>query len=313
MKCLVTGATGFIGRRLCQQLAAQGHTVVPLSKRGGPLEGGQPSTAVDLARSAPDESVLRGVDVVFHLAGIAHQRAPESDYAALNFRGTLRLARACAASGVNCFVFLSSVKAMGSPPSQAVRGESDCELPTDAYGLSKWQAERALLDEFAGGGMSVVIVRPALVYGAQVKGNLQSLAKAVRRGLPRPPRRGRRSMIALADLVELLCVIAQRPPVGEHTWIACGADAYSTRDIYDLLRRARGKGRGVGWLPHGLWRLAAWLIDRGSGRSPPATYDRLFGTELYSNAAVLRDTAWRPLTRLEDVAVQLDATWNERR
>ncbi|MCB1699167.1 MAG: NAD-dependent epimerase/dehydratase family protein, partial [Halioglobus sp.] len=87
MKCLVSGATGFIGRQLCQQLAASGHVVVALSKCGEPLAGGLPTIAVDLARSAPDDALLQGVDVVFHLAGIAHQRAPESDYNALNCSG----------------------------------------------------------------------------------------------------------------------------------------------------------------------------------------------------------------------------------
>ncbi|CAA0125408.1 N-acetyl-alpha-D-glucosaminyl-diphospho-ditrans, octacis-undecaprenol 4-epimerase [Halioglobus japonicus] len=307
MKCLVSGATGFIGRQLCQQLVAYGHTVVPLSNRGEPLCSGQPTIAVDLARCDPDANLLQGVDVVFHLAGIAHQRAPESEYAALNHTGTLRLARLAAAAGVGCFVFLSSVKAMGAPPSPAIRAESACTPPTDAYGVSKWQAECALREEFAGHSMSVVIVRPALVYGAEVKGNLQSLATGVRWGLPRPPQVGRRSMIALGDLVELLCVIAQSPPAGVHTWIACGAQAYSTQEVYDLLRESQGKGRGIGWLPHRVWQWGAWLLDALARRSRQTTYDKLFGTELYSNAAVIHATAWRPVITLADTMKEVGA------
>ena len=154
--------------------------------------------------------------------------------------------------------------------------------------------------------MAVVIVRPALVYGANAKGNLQLLATAVRWGLPRPPQGGLRSMIALEDLVELLCVIARRPPPsGVHTWIACGIDSYSTQAIYDLLREAHGKGRGIGWLPRWVWRAGAHLLDMAFGRRDESTYDKLFATEQYSNAAVLRDTDWQPRIRLEDVIGQI--------
>ena len=306
MKCLVSGATGFIGRQLCQQLVARGDTVIALSKNGAPLSSGEPTLALDLAVSAPDVELLRGVDVFFHLAGIAHRQERKSSYEELNYQATVRLARLASAAGIRCFIFLSSVKAMGSPNSSAVRAEGACSRPVDAYGLSKWQAEVALQEQFSEDRMAVVIVRPALVYGATVKGNLQRLATAVRWGLPRPPESGTRSMIALEDLVELLNVIAQRPPLsGVHTWIACGVDSYSTRAIYDLLREASGKDRGIGWLPRWVWRVGAWVLDTASGRHEESTYDKLFGTERYSNAAVLRDTEWQPRIRLEDVIGQI--------
>jgi UDP-glucose 4-epimerase len=306
VKCLVSGATGFIGRQLCQQLVARGDTVIALSKYGAPLSSGEPSLALDLAVSDPDDELLRGVDVVFHLAGIAHRQERESAYEELNYLATVRLARLASAAGIRCFIFLSSVKAMGPPASPAVRAESACTQPVDAYGLSKLQAERALQEQFSQDQMAVVIVRPALVYGANAKGNLQMLATAVRWGLPRPPQGGIRSMIALDDLVELLCVIARRPPPsGVHTWIACGIDSYSTRAIYDLLREASGMGRGVGWLPRWVWRAGTQLLDMAFGRHDESTYDKLFATEQYSNAAVLKDTDWQPRIRLEDVIGQI--------
>jgi len=155
--------------------------------------------------------------------------------------------------------------------------------------------------EFSGAPMSIVIVRPAVVYGADVKGNLRQLARAVRWRLPRPPRGGSRSMLALDDLVDLLCLVARQSPSGVHTWIACGDQDYTTQAIYDLLRNALGMGRGVGWLPRGVWRAAAALVDLVGGRRGESTYARLFGAERYSNAAVRAETAWRPRTRLEDV------------
>ena len=301
MKCLVTGASGFVGRRLCQQLAVDGQTVIALSRQGAPLPDGTATLALDLATHEPDAALLRGVDVVYHLAGIAHQQAQESAYQQLNYQATVTLARLAAAAGVKCFVFVSSVKAMGAPDSVQPRREDDCTVPLDPYSLSKWQAECILREEFADSAMSVIILRPALVYGPGAKGNLGRLAAGISLGMPRPPAGGSRSMIAVQDLVSLLCQITDDPAPGVRTWIACGDHPYSTRAIYDLMRAASGKGVGVAWLPHWGWRLGAALLDLLSSGGNESTFDKLFGTELYSNAAVLAHTTWRPSLELEDV------------
>lgn len=305
MKCLVSGATGFIGRHLCQQLRRRGDAVIALSRSGAVLADGTPTLALDLAGEMPARALFEGVEVVYHLAGIAHQKARAEAYRALNELATLQLARQSAAAGVKCFVFLSSVKAMGPAAGDRERTESDCTAPTDPYGWSKWSAENALLAEFAHSSMAVVILRPALVYGPAVKGNLALLARAVRFGLPRPPPWGARSMVALPDLVDLLCLVAARATSGVQTWIVTDGEHYTTRFIYDQLRLAAGKGTAPGWLPRWGWRLAAALLDHGRAAPGESTFDKLFGTELYSNRAVLAATDWRPRTRLQDVATEL--------
>lgn len=308
MNCLVSGATGFIGRQLCLRLRADGHAVSAFSRRGGELGDGLSARPVDLATDQLADDVLRGVDIVFHLAGIAHRGAEATEHEALNHRATLRLARQASAAGVACFLFLSSVKAMGPPRSPGIRAEHDISEPDDAYGLSKWQAEQDLRREFERAPMSVVIIRPALVYGNNARGNLQQLLRGVRWGLPRPPAGGRRSLVALDDLVDLLCTIARSPPEhGVHTWIACGNESYSTRELYDLLRHALDKRRGIGWLPRWVWLAAAGLFDTLTGRPERFSNDRLFGEELYSNEAVRRSTSWQPRVRLEEVVGQVTA------
>mgnify|MGYP001609309534 CR=1 FL=1 len=300
MKCLVSGATGFVGRQLCQRLAARGDTVIACSRTGAPLPDGTPTHGLDLAQNEFDGDLFEGVDVLFHLAGVAHQHAPEAAYRELNYLATIKLARRAAQAGVGCFVFLSSVKAMGRTTSSKPRTEAQCNAPTDAYGASKWQAESDLRMEFSDSGMQVVILRPALVYGERPKGNLELLSRWVRRGLPRPPDGGGRSMVAVDDLVDLLCLLADDPPRGVNTWIVSDGETYSTRRLYDLLRQALGRGRGRAWLPRWAWWLAARALD-GLGRHPAgATYDRLFGFECYSNAAVVRATGWQPRTSLEE-------------
>ena len=214
MKCLVSGATGFIGRELCRQLDANAIPYIGLSGKGGALPNGRASVAVNLSDQSVQRSLFDNVDVVFHLAGIAHQAAPPAMYEAVNHQATVELARVAATAGVKTFIFLSSVKAMGVPANLRERTEGDCSLPRDAYGRSKLQAELDLQAVCANSEMSVIILRPALVYGVGAAGNLELLARAVRLGMPGPPMLGGRSMIALEDLVGLLMTLAQSPSQG---------------------------------------------------------------------------------------------------
>ena len=300
MKTLISGATGFIGSELCRALSGSGTPPIALSRQGAPLADGTATIAIDLSSQELDATLLQGVDVVFHLAGIAHQHAPESAYMQLNHRATLALARASEAAGVKCFIYLSSVKAMGAPTGDAARAEPQGVKPTDAYGLSKWLAEQDLQSNFSNSKMSVVILRPALVYGPGVKGNLLSMRRAVLVGLPRPPEVGGRSMIALQDLIELMLQIAANPPTGVRLWIVCDGHRYSARGVYDLMRVARGKGRGFGGLPLWVWKVAAFVADGMRHRGVNSRFNKLFGTELYSNAAITGELFWRPHLELAD-------------
>jgi UDP-glucose 4-epimerase len=265
------------------------------------LPDGTATIPFDLAARNFDAALLAAVDVVFHLAGIAHQQAAARDYEAVNHQGTLRLAHLAAEAGVGCFVYLSSVKAMGSAAGPAAREEGDVVPPTDPYGVSKWRAECDLRAAFSGAAMAVRILRPALVYGPGVKGNLQNLLRAIRMGLPQPPEEGARSMVALPDLVALMMLAAQADEPGVHTWIACDGEAYSTRRIYQALRRADGKGAGLAWLPRPLWHLAVAVADRLlAGEDSLA--DKLFGYELYRNDLARAALGWEPRLQLEDLA-----------
>lgn len=258
---------------------------------------------MDLSRELPAPELLQSFDAVFHLAGIAHMRAAPEAYERLNYRAAVDLARRCEQSGVSCFVFLSSVRAMGFAAGEAPRAERDTSSPDSAYGLSKWQAECELRSEFAKSEMAVYILRPALVYGAGVGGNLQSLRRAVACGLPRPPEGGSRSMISAQDLVQLMCLLAREPQAGSHTWIVTDGQRYTLDHIYDVMRRSSGKGPGSAWLPGGVWRASVGLVDRLRRGAGQTLQERLFGTDLYDNSAVLAATPWRPRLTLEQVMV----------
>lgn len=298
LSALVTGATGFIGQALCSRLGNEGVRVRPFNRTGGFLPDGTPLTAVDFAEAALDDIHVEGVSTVFHLAGIAHRYHAGQPYDAVNHRASIDLAMRAEAAGVRVFVYLSSVKAMGDAFAGSPRGEEECVLPTESYGLSKWRAEESLRETFRNSPMAVYIVRPALVYGPSARGNLRLMERMVSLGLPRPPERGGRSMVSRDDLVELMLRAARRHEPGVATWIAADGEVYSTRRVYDALRRAANKPPGRGWLPVWGWRVGAACVDAIRPGGEPM-WRKLFATELYSAQRAREAAGWIAQDTLE--------------
>ena len=272
MKCLVTGATGFIGSELCRRLDGHGAVV----ERTG--------------REAPSDDQLSLVGVLFHVAGIAHRAASPADYEAFNHRATLALAERANEAGVGRFVFLSSVNA--GPDAEP-------------YGYWKWRTEEALRDTYAGGAMEVIVIRPALVYGPGARANLQLLIEAVRRGLPTPPPGKARSMIGLPDLCDALCLLLDIDPGRGGVFHATDGQSYDLRRMHRAFCDALGRRPGRDWLPLWVWRLGCGALDLARRRRPGGTFQRLFDGAEYSNEALCRALGWQPRYRLEDLATAM--------
>ena len=269
MKCLVTGATGFIGGALCRLLEERG---VELEQTG---------------REAPADEQLQGTQLVFHAAGIAHRAASPADYEVFNYRATLDLAARAQAAGVSRFVFLSSVNAAPA---------------ADPYGYWKWRTEETLREAYAQTAMAVVTVRPALVYGPGAKANLKRLIAAVRRGLPTPPAGRPRSMIGLPDLCNALYLMLEIDPGHGAVFYATDGESYDLSRIHRAFCEALGREAGRPWLPLWCWRLGCALLDLKAGSPPGETFQRLFGGGEFSNEALCQALAWRPRYVLEDLA-----------
>ncbi|WP_035517404.1 NAD-dependent epimerase/dehydratase family protein, partial [Pseudohaliea rubra] len=220
MECLVTGGTGFVGSALCEALLAQGDSVQQA--------GRDPALALPLDLAAGAVPALPGgIDVAFHLAGLAHRSAPAALHEQVNHRGTVALARAAAAAGVPHFIYLSSVKALGPAPGPAPRAEDSGLPPRDAYGRAKAAAEQDLAVIAADSGMAVTVLRPALVYGPGAGGNLEALRRWVAAGRPAPPAAGARSLVGRGDLVGLLLMVAGQPAAGFRCFNVTDGESYT--------------------------------------------------------------------------------------
>jgi nucleoside-diphosphate-sugar epimerase len=286
----LTGATGFIGRHLLAALPARGYRVRVLLRRPVDLPPGASGAVVgDLTRPQNMAAALSGVDAVVHSAGLAHAMsgAPEDDFRALNTEATRGLAEAAARARVRRFVFLSSVRAQAGTHAPHPLTEADAPAPDDAYGRSKLAAEHAL----AAVGLDWVALRPVLVYGAGVKGNMAALVALARAPWPLPLASlgGRRSLLSVESLAEAVAAVLAAPgPLGRPLLVA-DPDPLTLPAMVAALRAGLGRAPGLLPVPTPLLGLAA----RATGRE--AAFARLSGS-LVARADALAALGWTPPT-----------------
>lgn len=297
MKFAVTGAAGFVGRGLCAHLLAQGHEVVPIVRSSA----GIPNELVIGDIVAPTTATTNA-DVFVHLAARAHvmnddPAGAESAYFQANVQGTRHAVEMAARSGARRFVYVSSVKALGerSYPGRPLRVEN-AAAPEDAYGRSKLAAEALAGKMTADLGLELVIVRPPLVYGPGVRGNFELLVRMASSGLPLPlgSLDNRRSMISLANLVDLLRVVALHPDAAGLCILPSDGDDLSTARLVRIIAAASNKKAMIFPFPPQLIVILARLFGKRD------MLDRVVGNLQVDDSDTLRALGWQPVQSVED-------------
>ena len=271
----LTGATGFIGRHLLKELPKRGYKIRVLLRRPTMLPPEASGAVVgDLAAPRNMSNALAGVDAVIHSAGLAHGMSglPEDDFRAINTEATVGLARAAARAGVRRFVFLSSIRAQSGPVASEVLTEDMEPRPTDAYGRSKLDAERGLADVH----IDWVAMRPVLVYGPGVKGNMAALVKLAAKPLPLPfgSLPGRRSLLSVDNLVVAVDTVLRADAPLQRPLIVAEPEALTIAEMITSLRRGLPLSAGSSCCSHEAKKL---LRSRTSQRSTPGLQS-LYGT-----------------------------------
>jgi nucleoside-diphosphate-sugar epimerase len=266
MRVLVTGATGFVGRAVVAALAANGDEV-RAAVRHMPEPPFPQGVAVARHGDLPDVDwapLLAGIDAVVHLAGIAHAGPgiAEERYDHVNHRATAALAYAARAAGVARLVFISSIRAQTGPAADHVVSERDEPRPTDPYGRSKLAAERAV----AGSGVPFTILRPVLVYGPGVKGNLRALMRLAALPVPLPfgALSARRSLLNLANFAAAIAFVLRRDGCAGETCVVADPSPLTFAEIVAALRHGIGRKPGLIAVPPALIRLGLTALGRGA-------------------------------------------------
>jgi nucleoside-diphosphate-sugar epimerase len=310
---LVTGASGFIGQALCAKLMAAGTALRATTSRAvhapvlnailsrlqerAPAWGSAQGVVVPApaARVADWSDACRGIEAVIHLGARVHMdhEVVANDqrlHLEANRDVTLALAQAAAAAGVRRLVFVSTIRVNGNMTRGRPFGESDTPRPDNPYAVAKYEAECGLWRVAGETGLEIVVMRPPLVYGPRVKGNMLSLLALVARGWPLPLARidNRRSLVGLGNLVDALMACATHPRAAGQTFIVSDGQDISTPGLIRCLAAGMGRPARLFPFPYAVLNTMARMIGQAN------RLDKLC-RDLRVDARHIRATlGWRP-------------------
>ncbi|WP_411359014.1 NAD-dependent epimerase/dehydratase family protein [Pseudidiomarina salilacus] len=272
MSLLITGSSGFIGRHLCAQLIAQQRSFEILDREL-------------LALSAFPDSA----DTVIHLAGKAHNRhAPYAEFYDANCQYALNVASAAAAKGLKRFVYVSSSGVYGKSSSLTILTEESELIPSENYSRSKIEGERQLKLLSEDLGFDLVIVRPALVYGADAPGNIERLLRLIDKSpvIPIGNDTNKRSFAYISNFVEFLLVVAEHPNAAGKVFNYKDSDL-STHQLIDGFAHGMNKRPLTFSLPKRIWRV----ILRSLGKRK--LYEQLFENLILDDSRAQQELDWQ--------------------
>ncbi len=239
----ITGATGFVGKQLSATLEKTGYDVTRIIRGTEPhCESGNYAVVGQMDGCTDWTEVIKGHNCLIHLAARVHVMAEVSvesrnEYRLINVDSTLNLAKQAAAAGVKRFIYMSSIKVNGETTYENPFRPDDEPEPCDLYGQSKREAEIGLKAISEKTGLEVVIIRPPLVYGPEVKANFLKLLMWAQKGWPLPfgAVSNKRSFVYLDNLIDFISACISHPAAAGETFLVSDGVDMSTADLVKIM------------------------------------------------------------------------------
>jgi nucleoside-diphosphate-sugar epimerase len=281
VRALVTGASGFIGGRLCALLAREGWDVAALVRRPGSEPPGTSAAVADLGDTEGLGTAVAGArpDVVFHLAAEIATARDEARLREVNVEGTRRLVEACRGAGEPLLVFASTV-VTGDAGGRVLTEDEPLPVQTP-YGRSKQDGERIVLES----GLPAVVLRPSHVYGPGGWFAEEIVARIRAPGRLAVVGRGENlwDVVHVDDVCSALLAAGTQPAARGQVFHCADDEPIAYRDFMALTAQALGVGRPRS-IPVPIARLAA-------GRNAVAAVIR---SARSSNAKLKATLGWAP-------------------
>ena len=297
--CLVTGGTGYIGSRLVKYLVSNGAQVRVLSRNS--IQSVD-TILCDFEKEEIPSNALDSIDTIFHLAGLSkdvgNNQKLEKLYKKINVDVTINLAELAITKKVKYFVYISSVKAAGKINiKHGCATEKDTGELTSVYAKSKREAEISLLNLVKDSDMHLSILRPSMVYGPNIGGNIGSMQFGIKKGWfpPLPKLESRKSMIHVDDLVRALIFLVESNHSDKEIFNITDGRDYSPREMYLTMRSCINK-KHISWsVPRYVFFIASLLSPFLKNR-----INKILGNECYSSKKIF-SIGFTPEKQLKDI------------
>ena len=309
-KVLITGATGFVGRAVCQYLTGCGLDVRKALRATSADQMTDDSQIVGEINASTDWSrALLEIDSIVHLAARVHVMKddaadPLREFRKVNVEGTVNLAQQAAEANVRRLIFVSSIKVNGEKTEEGYFTENDLPAPQDAYGISKLEAEQALRQLASKTGLEVVILRPPLMYGPLVKANFFQLMNAIYRGWPLPlgDVHNQRSLLYVNTLADAIKICLTHPKAGGKTYLISDEKSISTPHLINKLGHCLRRSPRLLKVPISWMKVSAKCLGKS------AVIDRLTSSLVVDSSKIRQELNWSSPFSF-DCGLQQTADW----
>jgi len=279
----VTGATGFIGMNLVQELGRKGKVRCLARSTSKNTDFLEKHNGVVVLGSLEDKASLvkatKGIETVFHLA--AALGSNKEQLQRVNVLGTKNLVEACKANKVKKIVYVSTYLAD--------------ELYKSDYGWTKREGEKIL----AGSGVAFSIIRPAVVYGPRDERNLGRIIAMVKK-MPIVPLMSGIKMqpVFVKDVVQAIVAASQRKIALGKTYNAVGPKLLSFSEMVSGIEKATGKRKPKIPIPFALVKviISLYSLISGNKRISARQIDNLAKNKRIDYSKAKNDLGFNPIT-----------------
>jgi nucleoside-diphosphate-sugar epimerase len=263
MKAFITGASGFIGAHLAEELYRQKWQVsVLVHKRDLPLPQRFQIFRGDIKEAGPLKDMFQGTDVLFHLAAaLGASRIDKKEFFKINAEGTENVLKAAREARIKRIIHFSSAGVLGSVKENRAVAEDHLPSPQDVYDRTKLEGERIAL-RYAREGSDVVVVRPGWVYGPGDRRTFKLIKTIAARRFILPTRgTTRQTPVYIEDLIQGVLLAAEKARAGEIYHLA-GSEVLTVREIVSLIAQAAGNRFSSFPFPILLLKTAAFILEK---------------------------------------------------
>ena len=298
---LVTGASGFIGRGLINKLISMEYNVIGLVRKKSNINSSQLYSEVLIDDISGDISKINisKIDIIIHLAALTHSKVKNyQDYLNVNVKGTENIVNLGVKISTKLIIMLSSIKVNGEGfRKNNIKYSEKCNpQPNDFYGKSKLASENILKELCKNNNISYVILRPPIIYGNGVKGNLLNLMKYLDNNVPIPIIKSNniRSMLSLNNLIEALVMIINNKNTYNDIYLISDNTEVNTKHLYYTLSKKLNKKLYTFTINKYLLKILLWPIGKSY------LVEKISNSLIINNDKVKRALNWAPSVSFEE-------------